>query len=349
MHLSDGRTSALCISSASLSARRDHRTFLSFWPFPFLHHFFPFYFALREKTTIKNKTYAVYGHFLPNRGKNTRNDDNNQVAFGRIAQNRFSHPFQWWASSLNVLYYNRKGRFDWVRFNCLIQLDKLVLRLSEVAPLKSHKYFRVTVPQALTGQTLVQLLQELLKLDDASDALHLATLLMHYGYIFPVIEQASTVKDDNTLYRIQLPYFWPSHAQQTDNVEYGFYLIKYKICALLAIYLNKRLMRNEQKHGLEEGEVASYNKLVELLGHMWPFITIQAEMQLKMQKERKKVDKIVFDSEERAFWRLRQPGQPNCLEQHIRKIERRIRKMNIDGHRQQVGRSMWKLSTIFIG
>lgn len=46
---------------------------------------------------------------------------------------------------------------------------------------------------------------------------------MHYGYIFPVIEQASVVKDDTTLYRIQLPYFWPSHAQQTDNVEYGNY------------------------------------------------------------------------------------------------------------------------------
>lgn len=104
----------------------------------------------------------------------------------------------------------------------------------------------------------------------------------------------------------------------------------------LAIYLNKRLMRNEQKHGLDENEVASYNKLVELLGHLWGFITVQAEMQLKMMKERKKVDKIVFDSEERAFWRLRQPGQPNFLEQHICKIEKRIRKMNIQGHRQQV-------------
>lgn len=79
----------------------------------------------------------------------------------------------------------------------------------------------MTVPQALTGQNLVQILQELLRLDDAADALHLATLLMHYGYIFPVIEPAAAVKDDNTLYRIQLPYFWPSHAQQTDNVEYG--------------------------------------------------------------------------------------------------------------------------------
>lgn len=43
-------------------------------------------------------------------------------------------------------------------------------------------------------------------------------------------------------------------------------------------------MRNEQKHGLEEDEVEAYNKLLELLGHMWDFITVQAEMQLKIQK-----------------------------------------------------------------
>jgi regulator of G-protein signaling len=47
---------------------------------------------------------------------------------------------------------------------------------------------------------------------------------------------------------------------------------------------------------------------VELLGHMLGFITTQAELQLKAQKERKKAEKVVFDSEERAFWRLRRPG-----------------------------------------
>ncbi|KIH43307.1 hypothetical protein ANCDUO_26690, partial [Ancylostoma duodenale] len=57
------------------------------------------------------------------------------------------------------------------------------------------------------------------------------------------------------------------------------------------IYLNKRLLRNEQKHGLEEDEAESYNRFAELLGHMWGFITQQAEMQLKQQKEKKKADK----------------------------------------------------------
>lgn len=40
-----------------------------------------------------------------------------------------------------------------------LQLDSLSLRIAESAPLKTHKYFRVAVPQALTGQTLVAFLQ----------------------------------------------------------------------------------------------------------------------------------------------------------------------------------------------
>lgn len=57
--------------------------------------------------------------------------------------------------------------------------------------------------------------------DDEVEATHLATLLLQYGYLFPVIEDALTVKEDGTLYRLQRPYFWPSHATHADNVEYG--------------------------------------------------------------------------------------------------------------------------------
>ena len=87
--------------------------------------------------------------------------------------------------------------------------------------LKTYKYFRVSVPQAFTGQSLVSRIQETFAIEDTQDAQHLATILMHYGYLFPVIEQSQCVNNDNTLYRFQFPYFWPSHAQQTDNVEYG--------------------------------------------------------------------------------------------------------------------------------
>src|SRR4051794_4937695 len=120
----------------------------------------------------------------------------------------------------------------------------------ETAQFGTHKYFRVSVPQAITGQSLVQVIQDVFPVEDLADALHLATILLHHGYLFPVIEQSQFVKDDNTLYRLQLPYYWPSHSQQTDSVEY-------------AIYLNKRLMRNEQRHGLEENEIEDFNKQAE--------------------------------------------------------------------------------------
>jgi hypothetical protein len=55
----------------------------------------------------------------------------------------------------------------------------------------------------------------------AADAMHMASLLVQYGYLFPVIEQSSQVKDDNSLYRVQIPYFWASHVGKADNVEYG--------------------------------------------------------------------------------------------------------------------------------
>ncbi|KAI1731646.1 regulator of G protein signaling domain-containing protein [Ditylenchus destructor] len=214
----------------------------------------------------------------------------------------------------------------------LDKLDEVALKLMDSAHFKTHKYFRVSVPQAITGQNLVQIIQETFVVEDNADAVHLATILLHFGYLFPVIEQSQMVKDDNTLYRLQLPYFWPSHAQQADKVEY-------------AIYLNKRLMRSEQRHGLEEDEIESYNKLAEFLGHIWGFITTQAEMQLKMQKERKKVDKVVFDSEERAFWRQRRPGQSNALEEPYQKLERKLRKTTLQGWRQEVDRLRFSIKT----
>uniref|UniRef100_A0A915E5H6 RGS domain-containing protein n=1 Tax=Ditylenchus dipsaci TaxID=166011 RepID=A0A915E5H6_9BILA len=68
-------------------------------------------------------------------------------------------------------------------------------------------------------------------------------------------------------------------------------------------------------------------------------------MQLKMQKERKKVDKVVFDSEERAFWRQRRPGQPNALDEHIQKTEKKLKKCTLQGYRQQLERLRLSLKT----
>ncbi|KAL7080108.1 hypothetical protein ACQ4LE_000330 [Meloidogyne hapla] len=218
--------------------------------------------------------------------------------------------------------------------NILRKMDTVLLRILNSAHLKTHKYFRVSVPQAITGQVLVQNIHNafyaspspsssnqsppVMSAEDVGEALHFATMLLQYGYIFPVIDvHALSVKEDGTLYRIQLPYFWPSHAQQADNVEY-------------AIYLSKRLLRNELKHGLDEEEADAYNRSFELLSHMWTFISAQAELQLKALKEHKKVEKVVFDTEERAFWRTRRPGHSNMVfEESLQKLDRKIRRPTI--------------------
>lgn len=127
-------------------------------------------------------------------------------------------------------------------------------------------------------------------------------------------------------------------------------------------------MRNEERHGLEAHEVEAYNKLMELLGHMWDFITVQAEMQLKLHKEKKKSDKVVLDSQERAFWRIQRPQvrtlaslptpppfvfvaifqsshTGSCLEQHQCKLEKKIKKKSIRHYENTVERLKFSLKT----
>lgn len=89
----------------------------------------------------------------------------------------------------------------------------------------------------------------------------------------------------------------------------SYYLLTPQYRSMSAIYLNKRLLRNEQKHGLEEDEAQHYNKLAELLAHIWEFITVQAELQLKQQKEKRKADKVsLFCSSSLSAYRLVKGG-----------------------------------------
>lgn len=171
-------------------------------------------------------------------------------------------------------------------------------------PIRSQKLFLTSIPSAFMGYDLIEWLMERLEIEDSAEAIHLANLLCQYGYFFPVGESRSLiVKDDSSLYRFQTPYYWPSQNHSADTTDY-------------AIYLTKRLSRNKQKHGLEDYELEAYNKLKKALSHKWDFITMQADEQVKLAKDRKKGDKIVTDSQERAYWRVYRPppGFTNCLE-----------------------------------
>ncbi|XP_069172922.1 uncharacterized protein [Procambarus clarkii] len=208
-----------------------------------------------------------------------------------------------------------------------VKMEALVREMQDPetgVPIRSQKLFLTSIPSAFMGYDLIEWLLERLEIEDSAEAIHLANLLCQYGYFFPVGESRSLiVKDDSSLYRFQTPYYWPSQNHSADTTDY-------------AIYLTKRLSRNKQKHGLEDYEVDAYNKLKKALSHKWDFISMQAEEQVKLAKDRKKGDKIVTDSQERAYWRVYRPppGFTNCLETapvpDKTNMANRVRKKTVD-------------------
>ncbi|XP_034171845.1 uncharacterized protein LOC117600471 isoform X7 [Osmia lignaria lignaria] len=152
----------------------------------------------------------------------------------------------------------------------------------------------------VAGYDLIEWLMERLSIEESVEAVHIANQLCQYGYFFPVNDSKTlTVKDDSSLYRFQTPCYWPWQHRTPDNVEY-------------AIYLAKRSLRNKQRHALEDYEIDALNSLRRNLQNKWDIIQLQAEEQVRLSKERKKGDKIVSDSQERAFWRVYRPP-PGCL------------------------------------
>ncbi|XP_071746011.1 uncharacterized protein [Lepeophtheirus salmonis] len=179
------------------------------------------------------------------------------------------------------------------------KLENLVCDMQDSehgVPVRSQKLFLTSIPAAFMGYDLIEWLMDRLSIEDSLEAVHLANLLCQFGYYFPINELKNLlVKDDSSLYRFQTPYYWPSQNHTPDNIEY-------------AIYLAKRSQhRNRQKHSLEDYEVEAYNNLKKILSSRWEFVTMQAEEQLKIAKDRKKGDKIITDSQEKAYWRVYRP------------------------------------------
>ncbi|KAG5890629.1 hypothetical protein JTB14_020333 [Gonioctena quinquepunctata] len=169
---------------------------------------------------------------------------------------------------------------------------------------RCQKLFLTLIPAAFMGYDLIEWLMERLGIEE-SEALNIANQLCQYGYFFPISDSKNlVVKDDSSLYRFQNPYYWPWQNRPPDNVEY-------------AIYLAKRTLRNKQRHGLEDYELETLNNLKKNLANKWDFIMLQAEEQVKLSKVLKKSDKLISDSQERAYWRVHRPppGMVSSLEQ----------------------------------
>ncbi len=51
----------------------------------------------------------------------------------------------------------------------------------------------------------------------------------------------------------------------------------------------------------------AYTNLRKILNSRWDFVVMQAEEQLKVAKDRKKEEKQIIDSQEKAYWRVYRP------------------------------------------
>ncbi|XP_044753943.1 regulator of G-protein signaling 7 isoform X2 [Coccinella septempunctata] len=195
---------------------------------------------------------------------------------------------------------NRPSAFD--------KMEGLVRSMQDTehggVPVRSQKIFLTSIPAAFMGYDLIEWLMDRLGIEE-SEALNLANQLCQYGYFFPVSDSKNlVVKDDSSLYRFQSPYYWPAQNRSPEHMEY-------------AVYLVKRTLRNKQRHGLEEYELEALSNLKKNLANKWEFITMQAEEQVKLAKGLKKGDKVISDSQERAYWRILRPppGMTSSLEQ----------------------------------
>ncbi|XP_061386204.1 uncharacterized protein LOC133321125, partial [Musca vetustissima] len=191
-------------------------------------------------------------------------------------------------------------------FLSFFQMEALVREMQDPehgVPVRQQKMFLTSIPYAFMGYDLIEWLMDRLQIEE-SEALNIANQLCLHGYFFPVNDSKTlSVKDDSSLYRFQTPYYWPWQHKAPDNVEY-------------AIYLVKRTLRNKQRHALEDYEVEALSSLHKNLKGKWEIISMQAEEQVRLAKERKKGEKIVGDSQERAYWRVHRPppGQFTPLE-----------------------------------
>lgn len=177
-------------------------------------------------------------------------------------------------------------------------IDKMQNETTGV-PVRTVKSFMSKIPSVFTGQDLILWMTKNLDIESQAEALHIAHLMASHGYLFPIEEHALTVKNDNTFYRFQTPYFWPSNCWEPENTDY-------------AVYLCKRTMQNKTRLELADYEAENLALLQKMFSRKWEFIFMQAEAQSKVDKKRDKLERKVLDSQERAFWDVHRP-MPGCI------------------------------------
>uniref|UniRef100_A0A3Q0SK10 Regulator of G protein signaling 9a n=1 Tax=Amphilophus citrinellus TaxID=61819 RepID=A0A3Q0SK10_AMPCI len=188
-----------------------------------------------------------------------------------------------------------RGQHFWPRLYCLQKLESILLEMQDPksgVKGSEQKLNVTTIPHVITGNDIITWITNKMMIT-TEEAQAFSTMLVAYGYIYPLQNHKKLVMcNNNSLYRFQTPYFWPTQKWVPEDSDYAIYLAK----------------RNIRKKGmLEPYEQAHYNHLHEWLNHKWDFIVMQATEQYKAGKERKKPDRVVFDCQERAYWIVTRP------------------------------------------
>nr|XP_060503693.1 regulator of G-protein signaling 9 [Panthera onca] len=173
--------------------------------------------------------------------------------------------------------------------------------------MQNQKVLVTSVPHAMTGSDILQWIAQRLWISNL-EAQNLGNFIVKYGYIYPLQDPRNLVlKPDNSLYRFQTPYFWPTQQWPAEDTDYAIYLAK----------------RNIKKKGiLEEYEKENYNFLNKKINYKWDFVIMQAKEQYKTGKERNKADRYALDCQEKAYWLVHRcpPGMNNVLDYGLDRV-----------------------------
>ncbi|XP_060146365.1 regulator of G-protein signaling 9 isoform X2 [Globicephala melas] len=172
---------------------------------------------------------------------------------------------------------------------------------------QNQKVAVISVPHAMTGSDVLQWITQRLWVSSL-EAQNLGNFIVKYGYIYPLQDPKNLVlKPDNSLYRFQTPYFWPTQQWPAEDTDYAIYLAK----------------RNIKKRGiLEEYEKENYNFLNKKINYKWDFVIMQAKEQYRAGKERNKADRYALDRQEKAYWLVHRcpPGMNDVLDYGLDRV-----------------------------